>query len=609
MNCTLSVRKTIVVAAGVLLLAAASRSAGQANPYRGLWVGSVTLQAVNEVTVPLNTNNVPIASNPAVPTRTFDAAQLRIILHVNGAGQASLLKDVAILNRAYGTNGQAAAEVAARESDLALVTDPRTYAEYPPQPAQRIGSAVFDFGDPKATEALDAILESAAVNAAAFATNPALVVATQGARVQARTAAISAITPTLQNIASRADVADSFGAFLGDFNSAALNAIAADPSSSTVTGFLGQAEVLRDQSFYGDSRALDVVNAVVAAVLAAPDGTEPSVAHNMASSFADTANLYQRFVSGKSFGDMILAAAAEAAVAATAPGATSATILAALRATPAATTAAVQALQMRIPAYDDTRATGAIDAVLTAMAAAAFSNAALAPSEIRLRSETTGRDALSGLVARYPVPVLTPTLDYNAFIASAVFQAAPGEAAYAAADAAIRERADNPLYTPASLYAAAKLAAANALQSAYGAAARALRTELPLTGIFAPGSGDPRATGILAQPSDLGPPGLFGRLYLPANHPTNPFRHRRHRDHTTGFDIQRNIRFDFDGVSGSVLEPAAYGVDRIRGTYREEIFGLHKPLGPAPETAPIGLKTEGRFELNRISQIDSLNAR
>ena len=41
----------------------------------------------------------------------------------------------------------------------------------------------------------------------------------------------------------------------------------------------------------------------------------------------------------------------------------------------------------------------------------------------------------------------------------------------------------------------------------------------------------------------------------------------------------------------------------------EEIFGLHKPLGPTPATAPIGLKTEGRFELNRISEIDVLNAR
>ncbi len=609
MKCTSSVRNTIAVAVGAMLLSGATWCAGQANPYRGLWVGTVTLEAVNEVTVPLDADNVPIAPKPEVPTRTFDQAQLRVILHVNGAGQVSLLKDVAILNRAYGTNGQSAFDIAARESDIALVTDPRTYAEYPPQPAQRIGSAVFDFGDEKATEALDALLESAAVNAASFATNPALVVDTQAARVQARTEAIAAITPALQSIASSAAVADSFAAFLNSFNSAALNTIAADPASPVVAAFRTQAEALRDQSFYGDSRALDAVNAVVAAVMAAPTGTTQSAAHNMASSFADIGNLYQRFISGKTFGDMIVASADAAAVAAPVPGATPATILAALRATPAANTATVVSLQIKVQAYDDTRASGAIDAVLTAMANTAYSNAALAASEIRLKSETAGREVLAGMVARYPVPVLTPTLDYNSFISSATFQAAPDAAAYAASDAAIRERAENPLYTRASLYAAAKVAAANALQTAYGAAARALRTELPLTGTFAPGSGDPRATATLAQPSDLGAPGLVGRIYLPANHPTNPFRHRRHRDHTTGFDIQRVIRFDFDGVAGSALEPASYGVDRISGTYREEIFGLHKPLGPAPEAAPIGLKTEGRFGLNRISEIDSLNAR
>jgi len=98
-------------------------------------------------------------------------------------------------------------------------------------------------------------------------------------------------------------------------------------------------------------------------------------------------------------------------------------------------------------------------------------------------------------------------------------------------------------------------------------------------------------------------------LYLPANHPTNPFRHRRHPDHTTGINITRVIRFDFDATEGGALESAGYGVNVIRGTYREEIFGLHKPLGPNPDTQPIGLKTEGRFELNRISVIDTLNAR
>ena len=55
------------------------------------------------------------------------------------------------------------------------------------------------------------------------------------------------------------------------------------------------------------------------------------------------------------------------------------------------------------------------------------------------------------------------------------------------------------------------------------------------------------------------------------------------------------------------LQAAGYGVDQVTGTYREEIFGLHKPLGPDPANSPIGLKTEGRFQLNRISFIDTLN--
>ena len=150
----------------------------QANPYRGLWIGTVALDAVNEVSVPLDANNVPIAPNPEVPTATYDRAELRLLIHVNGAGQAALLKDVAILNRVYGqqTNNLA---VAAGENDLALVTDPRLYSEYPVQPAMRYASAAFDFGDAKATEALDAIVEAAATQAAAFATNAALDVSDQ----------------------------------------------------------------------------------------------------------------------------------------------------------------------------------------------------------------------------------------------------------------------------------------------------------------------------------------------------------------------------------------------------------------------------------------------
>ena len=47
-------------------------------------------------------------------------------------------------------------------------------------------------------------------------------------------------------------------------------------------------------------------------------------------------------------------------------------------------------------------------------------------------------------------------------------------------------------------------------------------------------------------------------------------------------------------------------MDRISGVYSEEIFGLHKPLGPSRN---IGLKVSGTFQLYRISLIDTLNGR
>ena len=59
--------------------------------------------------------------------------------------------------------GQSSNEVAllADNNDVSLVTDPRLYPVFPPQSAIRYASAVFDFGDAKATEALDAMVELA----------------------------------------------------------------------------------------------------------------------------------------------------------------------------------------------------------------------------------------------------------------------------------------------------------------------------------------------------------------------------------------------------------------------------------------------------------------
>src|SRR5215213_1932212 len=95
-----------------------SSAVAQANPYRGLWVGEAKLKYVNEVSVPLNSNNVAIAPDPKITTPTADKANLRLLLHVNGAGQVSLLKGVALLSRTGPTNFAQRSD-----SDIALVTD------------------------------------------------------------------------------------------------------------------------------------------------------------------------------------------------------------------------------------------------------------------------------------------------------------------------------------------------------------------------------------------------------------------------------------------------------------------------------------------------------
>ena len=586
----------------VFVFIAATPAMAEPHPLRGLWVGTAKLLAVNEVAVPLDEHNVPVAPDPRVPTPAHDAADIRLIVHVNGAGQAFLLKDVAILNRAdVGTDAIA--------GDMALVTDPRLYPEFPPQPAKRIASAVFDFGDAQTTAALDVLVQDAAARAAAFAAAPSLAVATPAQRNAARAAAVAAMTPALDALAAAADVAAAYDAFLDLFDDAALSAIAADTNAPAVSTLSAAAEALRTGSFYGDTRANEMVQAVVAAAAAAAPADRLVAVHHAAASAADLEGKYPRFIAGKVFSDMITAAAEAGAAAAQAAGATEAGVLGAMRATPAASDAITAGLLAKVNRYDDTRSTDAINAVLGAMAAAAFANRTHPAVEITRLAEAAGRAELASRVAGHTIPATAPTLDYNAFVQSAAYQGAAAVAADAAAEAAIAERAGNALFTTASLQGAAKAAASEALRSAYVEAARARRTELPLAGTFAPGSGDPRLVAELAQPTDLGPAGLAGTLVLPAAHPTNPFRHRRHPDHTTGYDIRREIRLDFDGAPGGAVESAGYGVSRIAGTYREEIFGLHKPLGPAPATAPIGLRTEGRFELNRISEIDALNAR
>jgi len=96
----------------------------------------------------------------------------------------------------------------------------------------------------------------------------------------------------------------------------------------------------------------------------------------------------------------------------------------------------------------------------------------------------------------------------------------------------------------------------------------------------------------------VGPGGsCSGTISLPEDFPTNPFRHYYHPDHRTGFDLERAISFQFEGISGNPLARPGYGVDQLRGAYGETITGLHK----------IPLKISGVVALERVSLVDKLN--
>ncbi len=277
--------------------AAAMSLSAQSSPYRGLWVGEAVLGNVNEVTVPLDAAGVPRAPDSSVVTPTFDAASLRLIIHVDAAGHASLLKHVAILARKAGVQEQ--------ESDMALVTDERLYGAFPPQPAARISSVVFDFGDAKATAAVNQVVERAATAAATAAVGSGATQATVS------TAARQAAAP----VVAQADAAQAFTTFLqANLDKSKVLAIANGGSTAAAHT---AAEELRDGSFYQDQRGLEMLDAITAAMAALPatatSAQRGQVALNTASAFVETDMAYDRFLAGELFGDMISAAAEQAA--------------------------------------------------------------------------------------------------------------------------------------------------------------------------------------------------------------------------------------------------------------------------------------------------------
>ncbi len=94
---------------------------------------------------------------------------------------------------------------------------------------------------------------------------------------------------------------------------------------------------------------------------------------------------------------------------------------------------------------------------------------------------------------------------------------------------------------------------------------------------------------------------LQGTNYLPATQPTNPFRHLYHPQHKNPldlsgkpYDITRKIRID---LMGGGITGVGEGRDRLEGTYREIISGLHNQ----------DLITDGSIKLVRINTVSKLN--
>jgi len=835
-------------------------SSAQSNAHSGLWVGDVLLGEVNEVTVPLDDQNVPRAPDPNVVTPTSDAASLRLILHVDAAGRVSLLKHVAILARKAG--------VQESESDLALVTDERLYGVFPPQPATRISSVAFDFGDAKATAAVNEVVGRAATAAATAAQVAGATQATVAAAAEAAAGPVVA----------EADATAAFTSFLQDHLDAVdVRAIA---NGGPTTAARTEATNLRNSSFYRDERGLEMLDAIEAVIAGLPGSAttdeREQAALNTAAAFAETDLASDRFLAGEMIGDAIAAAADSAAATAaglnwtpvtsfdSSEGGASVAVVSAAHGLSSGDEVAIQgaavgvynalhvavridddsfriavphviggpiagysastgvaplqvtsvahglgsgdlvrireslaayngrhlvtvvdadtftidvpfesdppargvwfsqsgeiisyegvdggaagvkvtapghgldngevieisgagsasynglktitridddsflldqafagnpaemgswdlpveisgfappatlsvlvdaaghglasgdrvaisgsgkaeynaeftvtvvdagsfsipvefdpstgnpgvagswlpaaggqwkdagpvrdgldlvdkvdetraeALRVDIDAYDDTRSADAFQLVIDAIVAAATLSDSGLTVQVATVATAAGREVLATSVTRYPRPSTVPSLDYDNFVRSQEFADGVATASAAAAEAALDEKTEL-LATPTSIRDKALGAAIDSLAAVFAFASRSLLPELAMSGAFGPAGG------------------VDTELILPANHPTNPFRHRRHPDHTVGFDIRRMINLSFDAADRQPLGRAGYGVDRISGVYEEEIFGLHKPLGPDKD---IGLKVRGHFQLNRISQIDTLN--
>ena len=374
---------------------------------------------------------------------------------------------------------------------------------------------------------------------------------------------------------------------------AAINSSTNDPTAIALVtddtlypNFRGNGKRIASAAYdFGEGRAADLLT-YLADVLGtnSDSAARANAATNQVLAAANLDANYRAFATSNILRNAGLSAAASAGVGALNAKGTNGNASAILAAATAAATndltfrtalSTAAVLQARA-IFEDTRYIAAVYSVGFAAASGA-ATAANTNSNLSIVRAVATNAALAAFAAapNAPSPV---SAAYNAFLTSSAFQTnvplAVAAAVAAAQGAASQEAANSARAAVLKLlFEHRALAAADAIAV----------NEAPLSGQLAAG-------GVVT-----------GRLYLGASHPTNPFRHRRHPDHTLGLTITRQLTFQ---VNTNGFETVGFGVDRLSGVYKEEITGLHKPLGPDQN---IGLKTEGTFTLNRVSLVDRLN--
>ena len=535
----------------------------QSDSNAGLWIGEALVSQVSEVSVPIDENNVPRAPDPNVPTPAHDLASLRLIVHVDAFGKARFLKDVAIVK-----SSRVSTDLEL-DQGVALISDPSLYSNYSGQPGQRFAAAAFDFGDQKTSLVLNKLMDDA-VSAAVAKAKDSSNVSNSTLKNVANTEALTAANAVL----NKADLNSAFNNYLSS------NITSADLTTKlNASGVFGTPNLPQKDSPYNDSRATEMVSSLNAILTGGLTSEQKSKElNNTAASFIDSDNEYNRFIEGGYFSEMILAAAAKVASEKIADNTkTRENYLTALNTVEKINDAKEEALKIKITnyGYTDTRGEDAINEVLNDIVNKAISSNLTTVNSIKNELISEGVRSLANDVKRYPSPSTSPSAEYNLFIASSEFTGAAVKAAEAASTAVYNERVGSSFPNQESYSNAAKIAVANELKSAVSAAARADVSELIMDGTVDGST-------------------LSLTFKLPASHPTNPFRHRRNPDHTTGRDITRTLK----------LTNLSIDNNKLTGTYDEEIIGLHKLLGPNKD---MGLKVRGSFELNRVSNIATLN--